>query len=108
MANLFEQIRRVKDMRKQAKEMQRQLEEMTAEYENAGVKIVVGGDMSVRSISITDKSVIDPEHPEKIERTLTENANKALKLVKSKAEDISRQAMKSMDLNGLGEMFKGM
>lgn len=105
MANFFEQIRKVNELKKQAKEMQRKLEATVAEFENAGVKVVARGDMTLVSVSITDPSVIDPAHPEKLERTMLENANKALRKVKAAAEELSKAAMKNMDLGGLGSMF---
>ena len=108
MANFFEQIRKIKEMRNSTKEVQRMLEGLTADYENAGVKVVVSGDFRLKSIEFTDPSIIDPAPPEKLVRTLTENINKAIKTVKSRADGMTQEAMKKMNLSELGEMLRGM
>ena len=61
MPGFFEQAKKAMEMRNQMKRLQREIEEMTKEYENGGVKVVVSGDMVVKSIEIADKSLLSPE-----------------------------------------------
>lgn len=101
MANFFEQAKRALELRNQVKKIQRELESMTFDYENAGLKISVGGDMSVKSVKIVDPSILSDGKVEKLERTLAENLNKALHLAKDGAQNKMKEASKGMDLGGL-------
>ena len=101
MANFFEQAKRALELRNQVKKIQRELETMTFDYENAGIKISVGGDMSVKSVKIVDPAVLAEGKIDKIERTLADNLNKALHLAKDGAQAKMKEASKGMDLGGL-------
>jgi len=98
--NLFQMARQTMEMRSQMKKIQRELEQKTAEYSNAGVTIVVRGDMTVASIKI-DPEVVDITRLDKLERTLVENSNKAGKLAKDMASEQMAQIAKSAGLDGL-------
>ena len=100
MANMFQMAKQALEMRSQMKKIQKQLEAQTAEYENAGVKVVVSGDMQVVSVSMTDEAFVDRV---RLERTFKENVNKALRL----AKDQSAKAMAELtkDMGGLGALL---
>ncbi len=66
------------EMRSKVKKMQKDLESQTSDYENAGVKVTVRGDLTVSAIKI-DPEVVDITRLDKLERTILENTNKALK-----------------------------
>jgi DNA-binding protein YbaB len=101
MAGFFEQAKRAMEMRNRMKKIQRELESKTFEYENAGLKISVSGDLSVKSVRIVDQEILTPGKLEKLERTLAENLNKALHLAKDGAQDMMKEATKGIDLSGL-------
>ena len=102
MPGFFEQARKAMEMRNQMKRLQREIEEMTKEYENGGVRVVVTGDMVVKSIEIADKSLLDPAKEEKLLRTFSENVNKALTLAKNEAQQRMQALTKDL---GLGRMM---
>ena len=102
MPGFFEQAKKAMEMRNQMKRLQREIEEMTKEYENGGVKVVVSGDMVVKSIEIADKSLLDPAKEEKLLRTFSENVNKALTLAKNEAQERMKAVTKELGLGGLG------
>ena len=102
MPGFFEQAKQALQMRNQMKRLQREIEEMTKEYENGGVKVVVTGDMVVKSLEIADKSLLDPAKEEKLVRTFTENVNKALTLAKTEAQQRMQAVTKELGLGGLG------
>ena len=102
MPGFFEQARKAMEMRNQMKRLQREIEEMTKEYENGGVRVVVTGDMVVKSIEIADKSLLDPAKEEKLLRTFAENVNKALTLAKNEAQERMKAVTKELGLGGLG------
>ena len=102
MPGFFEQARKAMEMRNQMKRLQREIEEMTKEYENGGVRVVVTGDMVVKSIEIADKSLLDPAKEEKLLRTFSENVNKALTLAKTEAQQRMQAVTKELGLGGLG------
>ena len=101
MASFLEQAKRALELRNQVKKIQRDLEAMTFDYENAGIKITVTGDLAVKSVKIVDPAILADPKPEKIERTLAENLNKALHLAKDGAQERMKAATKGMDLGGL-------
>ena len=102
MPGFFEQAKKALEMRNQMKKLQREIEAMTKEYENGGVKVVVTGDMVVKSIEIADKSLLDPAKEEKLLRTFSENVNKALTLAKNEAQERMKAVTKELGLGGLG------
>ncbi len=101
MPGFFEQAKKAMEMRNQMKRLQREIEEMTKEYSNGGVKVVVTGDMVVKSIEIADKSLLDPAKEEKLVRTFTENVNKALTLAKNEAQERMKAVTKELGLGGM-------
>ncbi len=101
MPGFFEQAKQALQMRNQMKRLQREIEEMTKEYENGGVKVVVTGDMVVKSLEIADKSLLDPAKEEKLVRTFTENVNKALTLAKNEAQERMKAVTKELGLGGM-------
>ncbi len=103
MAGMIQKAKQILEMRAQAKKIQKQLEEQTSEYENAGVKIVVTGDMQVVSVTMTEEAFADRV---RLERTLKENMNKVLRLSKEQASRSMAEMAKQM--GGLGSMLGGM
>lgn len=101
MPGFFEQAKKAMEMRNQMKRLQREIEEMTKEYSNGGVKVVVTGDMVVKSIEIADKSLLSPEREEKLLRTFSENVNKALTLAKTEAQERMKAVTKELGLGGM-------
>ena len=87
-------------MRSQVKKIQKELELLTVEYANSGVKIIARCDMSVASIMI-DPEVVDITRMDKLERTIMENVNKALKLAKDKSAEHMKVMTKDMGLDKL-------
>ena len=102
MPGFFEQAKQAMQMRNQMKRLQREIEEMTKEYSNGGVRVVVTGDMVVKTIEIADKSLLDPAKEEKLVRTFSENVNKALTLAKTEAQQRMQAVTKELGLGGLG------
>ena len=101
MPGFFEQAKQAMQMRNQMKRLQREIEEMTKEYSNGGVRVVVTGDMVVKTIEIADKSLIDPAKEEKLLRTFAENVNKALTLAKNEAQERMKAVTKELGLGGM-------
>lgn len=101
MPNMFEQAKKAMELRSQMKKITKELSEMRIDYENAGVKIVIHGDLVIESVEFTDPSVIDPAHPEKLQRTIKENVNKAINKAKQDSEARMKEVTRGMDLGGL-------
>ncbi len=98
--NLFQMAKQTMEMRSQMKKIQRELEKKKEEYTNAGVTVVVRGDMTIDSIKI-DPEVVDITRLDKLERTIMENSNKAIKLAQEKASQEMAKIAKSSGLDGL-------
>ena len=98
--NFFQQAKQAMELRSQMKKIQKQLESQTADYENAGIKVTARGDMTITSIKISPE-VVDITRMDKLERTILENCNKALKKAKDQASAQMAQMTKEMGLDGL-------
>lgn len=96
MPNMFQMARQAMEMRAQAKKMQKMLTEMTVDYENAGVKVTVNGDMQILSLELSDEAYADRK---RLYRTLQENINKAFRMMKEKS---------AKELAGQAEALKGL
>lgn len=103
MSNVFQMAKQALEMRAQMKKLQKQLEEVTSEYENAGVKIVVTGNMRVQSVTMTDEAFTDRV---RLERTIRENVNKAIRIAQEKSAKAMSETTKNM--GALGEIFQGL
>lgn len=98
--NIFQQAKQAIEMRNKVKKIQKDLESQTCDYENAGVKVTVRGDLSVSAIKI-DPEVVDITRLDKLERTIMENTNKALKKTKDQAAEQMKKMSKEIGLDGL-------
>ena len=100
MANIFQQAKQMMELRSKMKQIQKELEAQTVEYENAGVAVVARGDMTIASIKINPE-VFDTSRIEKLERTIIENANRALVKAKDQASQQMMKRQKELGLDGL-------
>lgn len=98
--NVFQMAKQAMEMRSQMKKIQKELEAQVTDYENAGIKVTVRGDMSIVSINIAPES-IDITRIDRLERTIAENTNKALKRAKDQAGQQMAKMTKGMGLDGL-------
>lgn len=75
---MFNKLKQIKDLKKQAKEMQNSLsqETITCEGEGGKVKVTVDGNNKIKNISIDDQ-LLSPEYKEKLENSLSKTINKA-------------------------------
>ena len=98
--NVFQMAKQAMEMRSQMKKIQKELEGQLTEYENAGVKVTVRGDMTVAALTIAPDAV-DITRLDRLERTLLENTNKALKRAKDQAAQQMSSMTKGMGLDSL-------
>ena len=98
--NFFQQAKQAMELRNKMKKIQKELESQVVEYENGGIVVSARGDMSLASIKI-DPSIIDITRLDKLERTILENCNKALKIAKDQAGAQMQKMTKEMGLDGL-------
>jgi DNA-binding YbaB/EbfC family protein len=98
--NLFQQAKQAMELRTKVKKIQKELESQTVDYENAGVIVTARGDMTIASIKISPET-IDITRVDKLERTVLENTNRALKKAKDQASAQMQKMTKEMGLDGL-------
>ena len=104
MENPFKMAKEAIDLRAKMKKIQKTLEEKHFDYSNAGVTITATGAIDVIGVKI-DPSVVDATKVEKLERTILENTEKALKIAKAAAEADMKAAYKDL---GIGKMLSGL
>ncbi len=92
---MFDQVRDVYKLQKQAKQIKKELSNIHVEAETDGVFVTVNGEMEVISVKIPDE-MKTLENSEKLEAALVSAANKAIK----KAQEIAAEKMKGV----MGEM----
>ena len=101
MANMFQMAKQAMEMRSQVKKIQKQLEALRYDYENAGVKVTVSGDMQIVNIELTEEAYTDRV---RLQRSLKENINKALRIAKDGAAKEMSAATEGL---GLGSLLGG-
>jgi len=85
--NMFNKLKQLKDLRSQAKNIQNVLAEETIEAEKSGIKIVMNGNMEVKSLTIN--SDIAKESLEGILKNLINDAiKKTQKVMAKKMQDM--------------------
>ena len=100
MSNIFSAAKQAMEMRSQMKKMQKVLEAEQSEYANGGVKVVTHGGIGIVSIAI-EPEIVDITDLKKLERTITENANKSLGISKEKAAKFMQEKSKELGLDKL-------
>ena len=75
MANMFEMMKQMRNVRKLQKDLERQTFE--AKSADGTVTVVSRGDMSVKSLRI-DPKAMDPARPEQLEKAIVSAINSAL------------------------------
>lgn len=93
---MFNKLKQIKDLRKQARELQDNLaqDSVTAESEGGQIKIVIDGNQQVKEVKI-DEALLSSENKDRLENGLKETYNKAIKDVQT----LMARKMQSGDLN---------
>jgi len=94
---LFGQMGDMYKLQKEAKKMKKELASLHVFSEANGVKITVNGEQQIVGVEIIDNSIL--QDPRKLEKTIENVANKAMK----KAQQIAAEKMKSL-MGGFGGM----
>ncbi|HOD12686.1 MAG TPA: YbaB/EbfC family nucleoid-associated protein [Candidatus Omnitrophota bacterium] len=95
---MFDQMKKLMEMKQQADKIKRQLETMRAEVQDVdGIQIVIDGAQRFHSITINEQ-LIDLKRKEALERDLVKSLNKAIARSQSMAAD---QMKGMMGLGGL-------
>lgn len=93
---MFNKLKQIKDLRKQAKELQNNLaqDSITTESEGGQIKIIMDGNQQVKEVNI-DENLLSSTNKEKLENGLKEAYNKGIKEVQA----LMARKMQSGDLN---------
>jgi DNA-binding YbaB/EbfC family protein len=92
-------MKQAASMQKKMQEMQAEIAKQDVEFTSGGgmVKVVAGGDISIKSIQI-DPKVIDPEDPEMLEDMVLAAVDGALKEAQKLVSDEMGKVTQGMDL----------
>ncbi|RIV16703.1 YbaB/EbfC family nucleoid-associated protein [Mycoplasmopsis gallopavonis] len=83
-------LKKLQQMQKEMLDKQKALEAQEFVVEKQGIKVVVKGDMSVKSIEI-DEVLVDPEDKELLEDLMVIALNEAFEQVKDKQAEMTPQ-----------------
>ncbi len=100
MPNMFQMAKQALEMRNKMKRIQKQLAAMTFDYENAGVKVKISGELQIVELSLTEEAFADRV---RLQRTLPENINKAIRIAKEGTA--KEMANLTKDMGGLGDLI---
>ena len=101
---MFNKLKQIQELRKQAKELQSNLSEenITSESEKGLIKVTVDGNHKVKNIEI-DNELLNTESKEKLENGLQEAYNKATDEVQSMmARKVQSGDISMPNIPGLG------
>ena len=92
---MFDQMKKLMDMKQQAEKIKRQLEASLVEVSDVdGIKIVVDGAQKFHSVEINER-FLTPERKQNLEKELLRSLNKAMAKSQSLAADQMRHLMGS-------------
>ena len=98
---MFDQMKKLMEMKRQADQLKKELDAMTVECEDIhGIKIVMNGSMDVKSIEINEQ-LLSSGNKNRLENDLLRSFNAAIKKAQMKAAE----NMKGM-FPGLGGQMK--
>jgi len=106
MPNPFQMAKQAIEMKKQVNKIQRDLQAQISEYENSGVKVSVNGEFTLLSLTI-DPAKVDLSRIDRLERTITDNINKAHKLAKEKMQKHMLELARNSKDGPLSSIFGG-
>jgi DNA-binding protein YbaB len=86
-------------LQKKAKDIKKQLKNTHIEAEQNGVTVVINGEQVVMSVEISDEAVGDKK---KLESSLEECFNKAVKKSQQIGAELMKDVMGDMNLPGMG------
>jgi len=90
---MFDQMKKLMEMRQQAEKIKRQLEASLIEVNDVeGIKIVVDGAQRFHSLDIDEKLLVS-EKKQQIQKDLVKSLNKAISKSQSLAADQMKQVM---------------
>ncbi len=97
--NIMKMMKQAASMQKKMQEMQAEVAKQDVEFSSGGgmVKVVAGGDISIKSLSI-DPKVIDPDDPEMLEDMVLAAVDGALKEAQKMVSEEMAKVTKGMDL----------
>ena len=97
--NIMKMMKQAANMQKKMQEMQAEVAEKEVEFSSGGgmVKVVAGGDISIKSLSI-DPKAIDPDDPEMLEDMVLAAVDGALKEAQKMVSDEMGKLTQGMDL----------
>lgn len=96
---MFDKIKELRKLQKQAKSIQKELEATHIEAEVDGVMVVINGKQEVQSVKIPDEMLTNGS---KLEKSLEKAFNKALKTSQQVGAEKMKDVMGGLGLPGLG------
>jgi len=97
---MFEKAKNLYKLQKQAREIKSQLKKTHIEAEDNGVIVTITGEQEVVEVKISDEALRDKK---KLEKTLEECFNKAVKKSQQIGADLMKDIMGDGGLAGLGQ-----
>jgi nucleoid-associated protein EbfC len=88
---MFDKMKELMEMKKQADKIKRELDQMTAEVTESGIRVIINGSQDFRYIEIDD-NLLKPERKDQLEKALLNATNTAIK----KSQKLAAQKMQAM------------
>lgn len=99
---MFSKLKQFRDMRSQAKQLQNQMSQEIISIEEAGIKIVMDGNQTIKELRI-DEKYFNLAQKANLEKEITKALASATKKVQRK---MAEKMMKEKGFSGISEMFK--
>lgn len=97
---MFDKVKNMYKLQKQAREIKGQLKKTHIEAENEGVTVVITGEQEVVEVKITDEALQDKK---KLEKNLESCFNKAVKKSQQIGAELMKDIMGEDGFPGLGQ-----
>lgn len=96
---MFEKAKDLYKMQKQARQVKKQLANTHIEAEQDGVKIIINGSQEIVDVSISEEAA---QNTKKLEKTLLQTFNKAVKKSQQVGAEMMKDVMGDFNLPGMG------
>ena len=97
---MFDKVKNMYKVQKQAREIKGQLKKTHIEAENEGVTVVITGEQEVVEVRITDEAMQDHK---KLEKNLESCFNKAIKKSQQIGAELMKDVMGDLNFPGMGQ-----
>lgn len=96
---MFDKIKDIYKLQKQAKEIKKKLKNVHIEAESDGITVIINGEQEIMEVKISDEAA---QNKRELEKNLVKCLNKAMKKSQQIGAEMMKDVMGGLNIPGLG------